>query len=201
MRRLSFLLVAILFLLTACNNKKKPADVTITSEDGKEKVSIDVNQAQNASEELQKMSGELQKMPSLSLDQLKAMIPEELMGVKRKNFNVTSAMGTGFASAEYEINDSSNVKLNIYDCAGPAGAGIYSMQYMGMMNIQSESDDEYTKSIDFMGGRAFEHCQKSSNDCTLTWFTGGRLLASLEGRHTGIDALKQTAQGLNLKTN
>lgn len=200
MRRLcSFLLVAI--MVAACNSNKKPAEMTITSEDGKEKVSIDVNQAQKASEQMQKMSEELQKLPQLSLDQLKALIPEELMGVKRKSFNATAAMGAGLASGEYEINDSTNVKLNIYDCAGPAGAGIYSMQYLGMMNIQSESDDEYTKSIDFMGGKAYEHCEKSSNDCTLTWFASNRLLVSLEGRHTGIDALKQTAQGLNLKTN
>ncbi len=199
MKRLFSLLTVTIFLLAACNNNKKPSDVTVISEDGKEKVTIDVNQAQKAAEDLQKMSAELQKMPPLSLDQLKAMIPEELMGVKRKNFNVTSTMGAGFASAEYEINDSSNMKLNIYDCAGPAGAGIYSMQYMGMMNIQSESDNEYTKSIDFMGGRAFEHCQKSSNDCTLTWFAGGRLLATLEGRNVGVDALKQTAQSLSLK--
>lgn len=199
MRHFSSLLVAAALLLAACNNNKKPADVTITSEDGKEKVSINTNPAQNSLEAFQKMSGELKNLTPLSLDELKAMIPEELMGVKRKSFNVTSTMGTGYASAEYEINENSNVKLGIYDCAGPAGAGIYTMQYMGMMNIQSESDDEYTKSIDFMGGRAFEHCEKSSNDCTLTWFANGRLLATLEGRQTGIDALKQAAQSLNLK--
>jgi hypothetical protein len=200
MRRLTTLL-ALALLLAACNSKKKSAGVTVVSDNGKEKVSIDVNQAQKASEEMQKMNEELQKMPALSLDQLKAMLPEELMGVKRKSYNASSAMGAGLATAEYEINDSSNVKLSIYDCAGPAGAGIYSMQYLGMMNIQSESDDEYTKSIDFMGGRAFEHCEKSSNDCTLTWFGSGRLLVSLEGRHTGVDALKQAAKGLNLKVN
>lgn len=200
MKKLSSLLLALAILLTACNNNK-PKETIVVSDDGKEKVTIDIKQAQNASEQMQKMSEELQKMPSLSLDQLKSMIPEELMGVKRKSFNATSAMGAGLASGEYEINDSSDVKLSIYDCAGPAGAGIYSMQYLGMMNIQSESDDEYTKSIDFMDGRAYEHCEKSSNDCTLTWFASGRLLISLEGRHTGIDAIKQAAQSLNLKVN
>ena len=200
MKKITFLLLSSAILFAACGNNKAK-ETTIVSEDGKEKVTIDYSQAQKASEQMQKMSEELQKMPMLSMDQLKALIPEELMGVKRKSFNATSAMGTGLATAEYEINDSSNVKLNIYDCAGPAGAGIYSMQYLGMMNIQSESDDEYTKSIDFMGGRAYEHCEKSSNDCTLTWFASNRLLVSLEGRHTGIDAIKQAAQSLNLKVN
>lgn len=188
-------------MLVACNNNKKPSDITVTSENGKEKVTVDTNKMEKASAEMQKMSEGLQKLPPLTLDQLKAMIPEELMGVKRKDYNATATMGTGLATAEYEINDSSNVKLNIYDCAGPAGVGIYTMQYLGMMNIQSESDDEYTKSMDFMGGRAFEHCQKSSNDCTLTYFAGNRLLVSLEGTHVGIDALKQAAQDLNLKVN
>jgi hypothetical protein len=147
------------------------------------------------------MSEELQKLPPLTLDQLKVIVPDQLMGVKRTRYNASSAMGAAFVSADYAINDSSNVKLNIYDCAGPAGAGIFSMQYLTMMNIQSESDEEYTKSIDFMGGKAYEHCQKRRNDCTLTYLANGRLLVTLEGNHVGIDALKQAAQNLNLKTN
>jgi hypothetical protein len=39
---------------------------------------------EKASAEMQKMSEGLQKLPPLTLDQLKAMIPEELMGVKEK---------------------------------------------------------------------------------------------------------------------
>jgi len=197
MRRLfSFLVVT--SLIFACSSKKS-SGVTVTSEDGKEKVTIDVNTAQNAAEAMKKMTEDLQKLPPLSLDQLKAMVPEELMGVKRKNYNVSSAMGTGLATAEYPVNDSSHVKLNIYDCAGPAGAGLFSLQYMGMMNMESESDDEYTKSIDFNGGKAYEHCQKHSNECTLTYIAGNRLLVTLEGRNVGVDALKQTASSLNLK--
>jgi hypothetical protein len=199
MRLLLSLFVAF-FLLAACNNNKKHSNVTVVDND-KEKVTVDVNQMEKATENMKKMSEDLQKLPTLSLDQLKAMIPDQLMGATRKNYNATTTMGAGLATAEYEINDSSNVKLNIYDCAGPAGAGIYSMQYLGMMNVQSESDDEYIKSIDFMGGKAFEHCEKSSNDCTLTYFAGNRLLVSLEGTHTGINTLKQAAQGLNLKMN
>jgi len=201
MRRLSFLLIMASLITYACNNNKKSGGMTITSEDGKEKVTIDLNKAQKAGEEMQKMSEELKNMSPLTLDQLKAMIPEEFMGAKRTHYNASSAMGAGLASGDYEISETSDVKLNIYDCAGPAGAGIYSMQYLGMMNIQSDSDDEYTKSIDFMGGKAYEHCEKSSNDCTLTWFAGNRLLVSLEGRATGIDALKKAAQSLNLKVN
>ncbi|HEX4875953.1 MAG TPA: hypothetical protein VFV31_04725, partial [Chitinophagaceae bacterium] len=108
-------------------------------------------------------------------------------------------MGTGVATSDYEINDSVNVTLMIYDCAGSGGAGIYSMQYLGLMNFQQETEEEYTKSVDYNGGKAFEHCEKATNNCTFTYFAGGRFLVTLQGDHTGIDALKQAAGGLNIK--
>ena len=199
MKRIFSLMLAIIILMTACNNKKPKDTVTMTSEDGKEKVTVNVNQMQDAASEMQKATEDLQKLPPLSLDQLKALIPEELMGGKKTRYNATSAMGAGMATAEYKINDSMDIKLTLYDCGGPGGAGIYSMQYLGMMNMESESEDEYTKSIDFNGGRAFEQCKKTRVECTLTYFAGGRFLVSLNGDNVNADGLKQAAKSLNVK--
>ena len=199
MKRISSLMLAITILLAACNNKKPKDTVTMASEDGKEKVTVNVNQMQDAAKEMQKATEDLQKLPPLSLDQLKALIPEELMGGKKTRYNATSAMGAGMATAEYKINDSTDIKLTLYDCGGPGGAGIYSMQYLGMMNMESESEDEYTKSIDFNGGRAFEQCKKTRVECTLTYFAGGRFLVSLNGDNVNADGLKQAAKSLNVK--
>ncbi len=198
MKHISLVLVAMTLLLGACNNKPKETTV-ITSDDGKEKVTIDVNQMQNAAQDMEKQKAELEKLPPLSMDQLKGLLPETLMGTKRTNFSASSSMGAGMARGEYEINDSTRVTLNIYDCGGPAGAGIYSMQYMSMYNFQQETDEEYTKTIDFNGGKAFEHCEKATNDCTLSYFSGGRFMVTLESNHVGADALKQAANGLNIK--
>ena len=198
MKKTFSLLLAVGIVLTACNNNK-PKETTIVSEDGKDKVTIDLNKMQNAAADMQKQTEELQKLTPLSLDQLKALVPETLMGVQRSKYNTTSAMGTGVATAEYKMNDSTDVKLTVYDCAGPGGAGIYSMQYLGMYNVQSESDEEYTKTIDFMGGKAFEHCRKTRQECTITYFTGSRFLVSLEGNNVGADDLKKAAQELNIK--
>ena len=199
MKQLSSFLLCVTVLLAACNNNKPKNTATFMSEDGKEKVTLDMKQMQNAAQDMEKQKAELEKLTPLTIEQLKAMIPETLMGVARKNFNASTSMGAGLATAKYEINDSMDIKLNIYDCAGSGGAGIYSLQYLGMMNMQQESDEEYTKTVDFNGGKAFEHCEKSSNDCTLTWFAGGRFLISLEGDHVGADALKQVARGLDIK--
>jgi cytolysin (calcineurin-like family phosphatase) len=108
-------------------------------------------------------------------------------------------MGAAYAEGSYPINDSTEIELKLFDCAGQAGAGIYSMQYLGMMNFQSESDDEYTKTTDFNGNRAIEHAKKDNSSASLSYLAADRLLVTLEGRNTGIDMLKKAAGSLNLK--
>ena len=198
MKHLLLLFFAAVSLLTACNNNKKPG-ITVTSEDGKTTTTIQPNDLAQAADVYQKKAEELQKLSPYTLDQMKAMLPEELAGAKRSKFSANSAMGAAYAEGQYPINDSTEVELKIFDCAGQAGAGIYSMQYLTMMNFQSESDDEYTKSIDFKGGKAVEHLDKRNNRSTLTYLAGDRLLVTLEGKNTGVDMLKQVAGSLNIK--
>lgn len=199
MKKILLFVFAALFMFTACNNNKKPGDTTITSDDGKEKVTFNANDMKDAAEDMTKKKDELTKLTPLTLEQLKALVPETLMGAKRTNYEATSAMGTGSVEANYELNDSTSVRLNIIDCAGSAGAGIYSLQFFGLMNIEQDSDEEYTKSVDFNGGKAYERCDKISNECTFTFFSGDRFLVSLEADNVGAAALKQAAGSLNIK--
>lgn len=198
MKRVASLLFSII-LIASCNNNKPKDTVTVTSEDGKEQITVDVKQMQDAAQDMEKMKEELGKLTPLTADQLKALVPEQLMGAGRTDLDITAAMGASVASADYKINDSTDIKLSIIDCAGPGGAGIYNMQYLGMFSFQEDDEDEYTKTIDFNGGKAFENCKKTRNECTLTYFSGGRFLISLEGDNVGIDALKGAAKGMNIK--
>jgi hypothetical protein len=195
----SFLLFsAAICLLTACNNNKNPG-ITIKSEDGKTTTTVQASDLTQAADAAQKKAQELQKLSPYTLDQMKAMLPEELMGAKRSKFSANSAMGVAVAQGEYPINDSTEIELNVYDCAGSAGIGFYQAQFLTLMNFQSESDNEYSKTIEFKGGKALERHNKSSNRSTLTYISGDRLMVTLEGRNTGVDMLKQVANSLNLK--
>jgi hypothetical protein len=198
MKHIISLLMVSTMLLAACKNNK-PKDFTIVSKDGKEKISINPNQIEKAAQDMEKRKSELEKLSPLTLDQLKALLPETLMGASRKSYEANASMGAGLVSGRYELNDSMDVKLNIWDCAGPGGAGIFGMQYMTMLNIQQESDEEYTKTIDFNGEKAYEHCYKTRNDCTLNYLSGGRFFVTLEGNNVGADALEKAASGLNIK--
>jgi hypothetical protein len=202
MRSIIFFLLGAGLLLTACNNNK-PKSLTITSDDGKNKVSIDANSITATSDEMQKKIEELKKLSPLTTDQLKTMLPDAILGMKRSSFNANSMMG--FASAEATYKDSSNadkqIELSIFDCAGEAGAGVYSLSYWTKMNMQSETDNGYTKTTDFNGQKAVESYDKGDDRYELTYVGSDRLLVSVKGEKTGLDAVKQAAQSLNLKVN
>jgi hypothetical protein len=199
MKQIFFILIAVICF--SCNSNKSKG-VTVTSEDGKDKVTVDVSQVAAASDDMQKKMEELKKLTPLSTDQLKAMLPEELMGMKRSNFSANSMMGFGSAEATYKNEgEEKEIKLTILDCAGEAGAGIYSLNYWTKMSMQSENDNGYTKTVDFNGGRAVETYDKGSDSYELTFVGSDRLLVSVKGEKTGLDAVRQLGKSLNLKTN
>ena len=207
MRKLAVLLLAAGLVCGACNNKKTK-EATIVSEDGNTRTTVEVDPSGsvNQMDEMTKKTEALKKLTPLSLDQLKALLPEELIGLKRSNFNANTAMGFAVADATYKGEADAEgkqpeVKLTIWDCAGEAGSGFYTLTYWSQFNMQSESDDGYTKSVSFNGGKAIESHRKGQNQYTMMFTSGDRLLVSVEGENVGLDAVKQAAQSLNLNTN
>ena len=186
-------------LFTSCNSDKKAGDVTITGKDG-EQVTVNTNEIANAANEMKNRNEELQKLSPLSMDELKALLPEEIMGAKRERVEATKMAGlASFSKAEYKMNDTTNIELSFFDCAGSAGAGYYNMAFFGLMNFEQDNETEYTKTTDFKGDKAIEHCQKDHSRCEFTFFGGDRFLVQLKGDNVSIDQLKQVAGGLKTK--
>jgi hypothetical protein len=188
------LMVSTLMLEACTNNKSKGTDnITIRDEketnDPKQKALLDIEKQKEAL---------LQVLP-LPAEQLKALLPGTLMGAEKKNDEINASIGANVASADYEINDSTSIALSVYDCAGPGGSGIYGMHFAGLLNDLHENDQDYTKSVDFNGGKAFEQCDKINFECTFSFFTGGRFLVTLQGDHVNAVELKQVASGLKIK--
>ena len=195
---LASLLIASM-LVAACNNHKKISHTEKNADGSTTTTTMDASDLTTSTDAMNKKMEELKKLTPLTIDQLKGLLPEELNGIKRTSFTTNSTMGFAVAEAEYRKDDSTVIKLDIYDCAGEAGAGIYGLNYWTKMNVQSESSDGYTKTTDFMGNRAVETYEKNNNQYTLTYAAIDRLLVVLSGRNTGIEALKDAAKSLNLK--
>ena len=157
---------------------------------------VDAATGKELAKEFDSKIEDLQKLKPYSNDEMKALLPETLGGVTRSNVNVTNMMGTSYASADYEINDSTTVSLKILDCAGEAGAGIYSIQFLAALREQHEDEHEITRTINFNGEKAIEHFEKNGSEAALMWMAKGRLMATLEGNDVSIEKIRELAAGL-----
>lgn len=195
------LLLASAVLLASCGSKSKDktADTDSSAVNTTMVTAPGVTTMQNMASEMQKNVQALQKLTPLTLDQLKAVVPEQINGINRSNYSATSMAGASYVEAQYKINDTTNVHVSVWDCAGTAGAGIYNAQFMMLYNFQQEDEYGYTKTQDFNGGKAVIKYEKANNSYTATYFTGDRYLVAIRGTNTSLDALADVAKTLNLK--
>jgi hypothetical protein len=195
MKRIWICSLAAGLLFSACKGK----GTTFTSEDGDTKVTVDVSGMQDAAEEMNAKMEELKKLTPLTTEQIKAMLPEELLGMKRSSFNATTAMGFATGDAEYTKDDTVSIRLTIWDCAGEAGSSFYALNYWTKMSMESQNDDGYTKTVDFMGGKAVEDYKIYNEAYSLTYTSNERLMVTIAGNHVSLSDLQGAAKALNLK--
>ena len=65
------------------------------------------------------------------------------------------------------------------------------------MNMQSESDDGYTKTIDFNGKKAIEKFDANDHSYELMYMAHDRLMVNVTGVNTTLDMVKQAANRLH----
>jgi hypothetical protein len=182
-------LISIVFI--ACSSDKKPAtdnkeatvkSMTSTPEDDKEK-----------------KTEELKKAPQLTLEQMRALLPAELDSAREKNYLASTQFGYGLASVEYPKTKSRGIKVTLYDCAGEAGAVNYFENYWNHLNVQNQTENEFTKTIDFEGSKAVETFKKDMNLSTLTFVIRDRLVIVMEGKNMSPEDLERAAKKLHTK--
>jgi hypothetical protein len=118
--------------------------------------------------------------------------------MKRSSFSVSSTLGYSVGTAEYRKDDTTNFKVQVYDCAGEAGSAFYGVSYLTRLNMESEDDNGYTKTVSFMDTKAIETYKKYNNDYSLSFVAAERFWINLESENTGLDNLKSFANALDL---
>jgi len=200
MKQLAIPAILIALCLIACNNDKKISTTEKNADGSETKTSVDVKAMTSSADEMNQKMDALKALTPLSTEQLKALLPSEINGIKQSEYNTSATAGYSVATGEYKKDDTTDLELTIYDCAGEVGAGLYSVTYWGAMNYQQESSTEYTKTIDFMGNKAIEHYNKNNHQSELTYVASDRLLVVLKGRNMSPEEVKSAAEKLNLKT-
>jgi hypothetical protein len=194
MKRL-FIALFMITSLSACNDNAEN-----TSVNSKEKDSDTTSQAANMEAEAAKMQEKvesLKKLEPMTTDQVKELMPASLMGIKRSDYNATTAMGFAMGEATYKENDSTYLKVSLFDVAGEAGSGIYGMQYWSALNMQQERNDGYIKTIEFKGGKAIEKFDENDHTYELLYMGNERLMVNITGVNTTLNMVKQAAGRLH----
>lgn len=133
---------------------------------------------------------ELKKIPPVSNEALKLFFKEEVAGIKRSSFSVQNSMGYAVGEATYKKNDSVEYKISIYDCAGEMGSGFYSLMAMTKLNIETEDENGYEKTIDFMGTKALKSYKNYNEHYSLSFIAAERFWVQADGDHTNFENLQ-----------
>ena len=169
MKRVFISILSVCIAITAC---KGPNDkITIKDEKGNKATMMypALVKQQRKWRKMPTKPKSLKKLTPLSIDQVKALIPNELLGMQRSSFNANSAMGVSVGKGTYKGDGDKELNLEIIDCAGEMGASWYTMRYFSLWNFQQEDDNGYQKTIDFNGGKAIEKYTKSNDRYELTY--------------------------------
>jgi len=200
MKKQLFVFVSAAFLI-ACSGGSKKTEVKDEATNSTEESSSSTSTPTTAAslDESQKRVEELKKVQPLSNEEMKAMFPEQVMGMKRSSFSVNNTLGYASGEATYKKDDTTTYKITVFDCAGEAGAGFYGMKILAGYNLEREDDNGYEKTVTFKGQKAFESFRKYNNEYSLNFLDNERFWVAFEGRNTGLDNLKEFANNFNFK--
>ena len=145
----------------------------------------------------------LKKTTPLSNDELKAILPENLLGLKRSEFSVgdASMMNLSSAEAKYKNEDGSkSMTLEIMDGAGETGSAMVSILMMGLnMNKekQTETGFEKTTEIDGMKALVSEEKREDKVSSKIQIIAKTRYLLTISGRGFSYEELSKAVGEIN----
>ena len=161
-----------------------------------------MNTLSNSMEDIQKNTERLQKLTPMSNDELKAVLPETLLGLPRVSFSVgdNSMMKISSAEAEYKDENNKNIKLKVLDGAGETGSAMISILMMGLTsNSEKTTQDGFEKMGDFNGTKAQikETKRESGVDSEINYILKDRYMITIEGDGYTTEELKKVMDLIN----
>lgn len=190
-----------LFLFSCSNNNKE--DKQNESGGGLIENVSNINKMANSANKMEETINKLKKLTPLTNEELKAVVPETLNGVKRKSYSAggASISGINTVEAEYGEDGVKYVKVLIMDGAGEAGSAVVSLLSMTLsMDTESESNGKVSKTTEVNGVRSQTEESKTeqSIDSSIKFIYKDRYSVSLDGRGYSLSELEDFKKSLNL---
>jgi hypothetical protein len=143
------------------------------------------------------------KVEPVSYKDLKALLPEEVSGFKRKETKgeKNGAMGLSIAeaSARYEGEGGASLRIKIVDVGSLSGPMAMGLAGWASLEIDRESDDGYEKTTTFSGRKAVEKYNNGSKHGEIKVLLSNRFIVEVDGHQMKMDDIKAAAGKLDLK--
>lgn len=193
------------FLLGSCkNNAESPK-----TEDAQTKMESTDHPA-TSSEQLMKSVNDiranadaLRETTSLSQEELKLWLPDELDGMRRTGYKSGAMMIGGISSIEGEYASADNIrklKVELMDGAGEMGASVaIAAQTTLAMDYEEESETKSRRTVTKNGMRAVEEYQKKSGKTIVETLYGNRLYLKVTGEKMEPDDVWAAMEALHIE--
>ncbi len=144
----------------------------------------------------------LKNLTPLTNEELKKVLPETLLGLKRVELSVGDASMMNLVSAEAKYKDENKrIELQIMDGAGETGSAMVSILMMGI-NVDKEKITEtgYEKSAEINGMKAIVSEDKNgeSINSKIQMIAKNRYLMTLTGTGVSYEELKSALGEINM---
>lgn len=190
-------------MVVACSKEEKIKEEKSGSLSDLVTTAKDYSKINNSLEEVSKNVEKLKAMTPLTNEQLKSLLPEQLIGLKRTELTVGDNSMLNLSSAEAKFSDKENkeVKLEILDGAGETGSAMVSMLMMGVnMNKEKITETGFERSEDINGGKAIVSEDKNGENISskIQMMIKNRYLLTLSGEGLSYEELKKGLAEINI---
>ena len=145
----------------------------------------------------------LKNLTPLTNDELKTVLPEELLGLKRRELSVgdNAMMNLSTAEAKYADDEKTKrIKVEIVDGAGETGSAMVSIMMMGL-NVNKEKTTEFgfEKSTEINGVKSIVSERKEGENINseIQTVLKNRYLVTLKADGFSYEQLKSALSTLN----
>lgn len=153
--------------------------------------------------EMQENFEEGKEVETVNFRELKALLPEELNGLKRRSAsgekNNAFGINVSQAEGEYENEDnSSSIDITIVDMGSMKGfAGLAAFGWT-MAEIDKETDTGYERTIEYKGCKGYEEYDTDGNYGKKEIMVAKRFMVTVDGNNVSMDAINDALDEIDI---
>lgn len=160
------------------------------------------NTISSSLDEITKNIEVLKKTTPLSNDELKAILPENLMGLKRTEISVgdTSMMGLSSVEGKYKSEQDKSIEVQVIDGAGEMGSAMVSSMMMGLSGDREKTTEtgfEKTTEIDGMKAIVSEEKNNDVISSEIQIIAKKRYFLTVKGKGISYEELAKAFGEIN----